>query len=157
MHPNADSIRKFYTAFQARDADGMNACYHADIVFSDPVFGTLRGNEVTSMWRMLCKRGKDLEIEFGDVRADDEKGSAHWEARYTFSRSARQVHNVIDASFIFQDGMIVRHRDRFNLWKWSSQAFGLLGILLGWTPLMQAAIRSEARRGLQNFIGKQTA
>lgn len=27
------------------------------------------------MWRMLCERGKDLVIQFGDVHADDEKAA----------------------------------------------------------------------------------
>lgn len=155
IHPNADLIINFYTAFQARDAKRMNACYHPEIIFSDPAFGTLTGQEATSMWSMLCERGKDLNIEFSDVHADDEKGSAHWEAWYTFSRSKRRVHNKIEASFIFLDGKIVRHRDSFNLWKWSSMALGPLGTFLGWTPFVRSAIRKEARRGLDGFIRKQ--
>ena len=69
MHPNAELIKTFYTAFQSRAADGMNACYRSDVVFSDPVFGTLRGQEVEFMWQMLCARGKDLKIEFGKIQA----------------------------------------------------------------------------------------
>jgi len=97
MHPNAELIKTFYTAFQSRAADGMNACYRSDVVFSDPVFGTLRGQEVESMWQMLCERGADLKIEFGNIQADDKAGNTHWEAWYTFSRSKRRVHNVIEA------------------------------------------------------------
>jgi ketosteroid isomerase-like protein len=155
MHQNADLIQKFYTSFQARDADGMNACYHTEVVFSDPAFGTLKGQEATAMWRMLCERGRDLDIQFGDVHADDEKGSARWEAWYTFSKSGRRVHNVIEASFAFQGGKIIRHADKFNLWKWSSMALGPLGAFLGWTPFVQSGIRTQARQGLEKFI--QTA
>ena len=154
MHPNAELIKSFYTAFQVRDADGMIACYHSDIIFSDPAFGTLRGPEVASMWRMLCERGKDLKVEFGNLQADDHAGSAHWEAWYTFSKSKRRVHNVIEASFVFQEGKMIRHTDRFNLWKWSSMALGPLGTFLGWTPFVQAGIRKEARRGLEAFMQK---
>ena len=152
MHQNAELIHKFYSSFQARDADGMNACYHTDAVFSDPAFGTLEGQEATSMWQMLCERGKDLDIEFSHVHADDEKGSAHWEAWYTFSKSGRRVHNMIDASFVFKDGKIIQHADKFNLWRWSSQALGLTGALLGWTPFLQSAIRKQARQGLEKFM-----
>lgn len=76
-HLNAELIKTFYTAFQERNADGMIACYHSDVIFSDPVFGTLRGLEATSMWRMLCERGKDLKIEYGNTHADEDTGSAH--------------------------------------------------------------------------------
>jgi hypothetical protein len=132
----------------------MNACYRSDVVFSDPVFGTLRGPEVTSMWHMLCERGKGLKIEFNNIQADEDTGSAHWEAWYTFSKSKRSVHNVIEASFVFQDGRISRHTDRFNLWGWSSMALGSLGAFLGWTPFVQSSIRKEARRGLDAFMQK---
>jgi len=152
MHSNAELIKTFYTAFQNRDADGMNACYRSEITFSDPVFGELHGMEVTSMWHMLCERGKDLKISFGNLRADEHTGSAHWEAWYTFSKSKRSVHNVIEAKFEFQNGLIISHTDRFNLWKWSSMALGPLGTFLGWTPFVQAGIRKEARRGLDSFI-----
>ncbi|MGD8405386.1 MAG: nuclear transport factor 2 family protein [Anaerolineales bacterium] len=152
MHPNVELIKSFYTAFQNRDADGMNACYSSDIIFSDPVFDTLRGPEATSMWRMLCERGKDLKIEFGDIQADEYTGSAHWEAWYTFSMSKRRVHNVIEAKFEFQDGVISRHTDRFNLWKWASMALGPLGTFLGWASFVQVGIRKEARSGLDKFM-----
>ena len=157
MHPNIDLIRKFYTFFQSRNADGMIACYHAEVVFSDPAFGILKGKEATSMWRMLCERGRDLDIQFGEIHADNEKGSARWEAWYTFSKSGHRVHNKINSNFVFQGGKIIRHTDRFNLWRWSSQALGPLGTFLGWTPFVQSAIRKEARRGLDHFIAKQTA
>jgi len=156
MHPNEELIKYFYTAFRSRDSAGMADCYSSDIVFSDPAFGTLRGAKVTSMWQMLCERGKDLKIEFSNVQADDLIGSAHWEAWYTFSKSRRTVHNVIEASFVFQDNKIIQHIDRFNLWRWSSMALGPLGTFLGWTPFVQAGIRKEALRGLDSFIKNNT-
>lgn len=126
----------------------MASCYAADAEFSDPVFQNLRGAEVPGMWRMLCERGTDLRIEFRDV---SDRG-AHWEAWYTFSATGRKVHNVIDATFEFENGLIRRHIDRFDLYGWSRQALGLKGILLGWTPLVQNAIRGQARRSLEKFL-----
>lgn len=41
MHPHTQLIQKFYTAFQTLDAHGMSACYHPNIVFTDPAFGRL--------------------------------------------------------------------------------------------------------------------
>src|ERR1700682_5724474 len=89
-HPNAALIERFYTAFARRDAPAMAACYTDDAHFSDPVFD-LTGAQVGAMWAMLCERGKDLRLEWRDVRADDITGSAHWEPRYTFSSTGRPV------------------------------------------------------------------
>jgi ketosteroid isomerase-like protein len=144
MHPNARLIETFYSSFQKRDAEGMIACYAPDVRFSDPVFHDLEGKRACSMWRMLCKRAKDLEIEFRDVQADDRTGSAHWEARYLFSATGRNVHNVIDAKFEFKDGKIIRHADTFDLWRWAGMALGTKGKLLGWLPPIKRAIHQKA-------------
>jgi ketosteroid isomerase-like protein len=149
---NAALIDRFYTAFAARDHEAMAACYAPDPSFSDPVFQDLRGPEVTAMWRMLCERGTDLDLSHSNVEADAERGSAHWDADYTFSATGRRVHNSIDANFRFRDGLISEHTDRFDLWAWSRQALGPVGVLLGWSPPVQGKIRSQARENLEKFM-----
>lgn len=150
MHANAELIHKFYSSFQQRDAKGMVACYHPDIVFSDPVFRDLSGERAGAMWRMLCARGKDLVVEFQDVRADETTGAAHWEAWYTFS-TGRKVRNIIDASFQFREGRILRPVDTFDLRDWAAQALGLTGRLLGGTSLLQNRTRAATMKGLEEF------
>jgi len=154
MHANQALIDRFYRAFQVRDAATMAACYHPQIEFSDPVFTGLRGPEAGAMWAMLCARATDLEITFGDVQADDARGRARWKARYTFTQTGRRVHNAIAAEFEFRDGLIVRHVDRFDFWRWSRQALGLTGLLLGWTPMVRNRVRTMARRGLEAHMRK---
>ena len=154
MNANEQLIQRFYAAFQQRDAATMVACYGPQVQFSDPVFTGLQGARAGAMWKMLCERGKDLKIEFRDVRADDKTGSAHWDAWYSFSATGRKVHNSIDASFEFAGGRIVRHTDRFDLHRWASQALGLPGMLLGWTPLLQNKIRAMAAKGLDDYLAK---
>jgi ketosteroid isomerase-like protein len=151
MNANEATITRFYEAFQKRDAATMAACYAPDVQFSDPVFPDLRGAQAGLMWKMLCERGKDLRLEFRDVRADATGGSAHWEAWYTFSATGRKVHNVIDASFAFRDGRIARHVDRFDLYRWSRQALGPAGLLLGWSPPLQNKVRAMAAKGLADY------
>lgn len=141
-------INRLYVAFSARDHETMARCYAADARFSDPVFTDLRGPEVGAMWRMLCRRATDLKIEFTDVQSAGDAGSAHWEAWYTYTANGRPVHNVIDATFTFRDGLIATHRDDFDLYRWTRQALGPTGLLLGWTPLVQQAIRRKAKRAL---------
>lgn len=158
MHPNRAVVEKFYSCFAARDWAGMAACYHPEAEFSDPVFTHLQGREVSDMWEMLCKRGKDLEIEFRVLRADDEGAAVHWDARYTFSGTGRRVLNSIDAEFELRDGRIVRHRDRFDLWRWTRMALGPKGVLLGWLPAVRNAVRAQAARSLAEFrAGKAPA
>ena len=152
---NQQLIQEFYESFQKGDVEKMIACYHSDIIFEDPAFGQLKGPEAGNMWRMLIERGKgNIEIVYSDVQADEKNGSAHWEAKYPFSKTGRKVHNKIDASFVFKDGKIIKHTDRFDLWKWSSMALGFPGKVLGWTPFMKNKIRQQSRGLLKKYMGK---
>jgi ketosteroid isomerase-like protein len=154
------TIAQLYAAFARLDADGMAACYAPDAVFEDEVF-TLQGRrEVAGMWRMLCEaaqaNGRDVwRLTWRDVRADAAQGSAHWDAHYRFSGTGRLVDNSIDAAFTFgPDGLILTHRDRFDFWRWSRQALGTPGTLLGWTPLLRAKVRGKARGNLDRFLAR---
>lgn len=147
-----DVIERFYEAFARRDAAAMNACYHQDVVFSDPVFQGLQGDRARAMWEMLCARAKDLRVEYRDIRVDGDTGRAHWEAWYSFAATGRPVHNVIDATFAFRDGLIVRHTDAFDLKAWAKQALKPPIGLLGGTGFVQSKIRAMADAGLRQYM-----
>ncbi|MCB9233271.1 MAG: nuclear transport factor 2 family protein [Bacteroidia bacterium] len=148
-------ITRFYEAFQVRDAAGMNACYHEDIVFTDPAFGTLKGDDARAMWTMLCQNATDLKVEFSNVELTNTGGKAHWEAWYTFSQTGRPVHNIIDAEFEFKDGKIIRHTDTFNLHKWAKQALGFKGWLLGGTGFFEKKLHEQTNGLLEKFKARQ--
>lgn len=154
MSTHAELIERFYTAFAERDAEAMIACYHPQLRFSDPVFVDLDAREAAGMWRMLCERATDFSLEFSDVQAEGDTGSAHWQARYLFSATGRMVHNIIDAEFRFADGKIIEHRDRFDFYRWSRQALGAPGLLLGWTSMIKNKVRGQARAGLDKYLAK---
>lgn len=145
-------IETFYRAFQTKDFKTMGDCYHPDAYFKDEAF-ELRGKEIAAMWHMLVSRGKDLTLEFS-VSEKAGNITAHWEPKYTFSQSGRYVHNIIDAEFEFKDGKIYHHRDRFNFWRWSRQAIGAPGYLLGWSDFFHNKVRATAGGSLKDFIKK---
>jgi hypothetical protein len=128
----------------------MGACYHPEVHFTDPLFD-LHGDQARLMWRMLCTRARDLQLEFNAVQADAGAGRAHWEARYTFTSTGRKVHNIIDARFAFRDGLIVRHEDNFDFARWARQALGLPGLLLGWTGFLKSKVRAQTGATLAAF------
>lgn len=144
-------IERFYTAFAAGDVETMASCYHEDARFSDPVFPDLDGkDEVMKMWRTLVGRSDDINIVLGDHAADDRGGTAHWTATYTFTTTGRPVVNEIDAAMVFRDGLIVDHKDSFDFWKWSRQALGTPGLLLGWSPMLKKKVQAQSAQLLQD-------
>ena len=146
-------IENFYRAFDNLDTESMIDCYHQDIKFEDPAFGVLKGEKAKNMWRMLCKsqKGKDFKVKASNIVYNNMKGTADWEAYYTFSKTGRKVHNVISAEFEFKDGKIINHFDQFDLYKWSKQALGLKGLLLGWTTFFKKKLNAQTNKLLSEF------
>ena len=147
-------IETFYTAFQNKDAETMVSCYHDEIIFCDPAFGELNGDDAKAMWRMLCRNSADLKIEFSNINASLKKGLVHWEAWYTFSKTGRKVHNIVDADFEFRNSKIIKHTDTFNLHKWASQAMGWKGKLLGGTNFFKNKLQKQTNKLLNDFKEK---
>jgi hypothetical protein len=73
-------------------------------------------------------------------------------ATYTFSGTGRKVVNVVDSRFEFKDGKIVSERDDFGFWKWSRQALGWKGWILGWMPRLLQTVQERAKGNLDKFI-----
>ncbi|MBX2971716.1 MAG: nuclear transport factor 2 family protein [Flavobacteriales bacterium] len=145
-------LERFYSAFAQRDWSAMGACYHEEARFSDPVFPGLDAKGARAMWRMLLTSGTDLRITYKILEENATGGKVRWEAWYTFSRTGRPVHNIITSTFSLKDGLILVQQDRFNLWKWSRQALGTTGLLLGWSPIVRGKVRSAAAAGLKKAM-----
>jgi ketosteroid isomerase-like protein len=147
-------VRSFYEAFKRRDGEAMAELYAPDARFEDPAF-SLDGRGAGEMWRMLTTRGKDLQLDYRVLSVAGEEAVVNWIARYTFSATGRKVVNDITAEITVRAGRIAAHTDRFDFWRWASQALGPVGVLLGWTPLLRKKVRAEAARSLAAFRDKR--
>jgi hypothetical protein len=160
-NPNAQTIRRLYDAFAKLDAETMATCYAADAHFDDEAFSLRGAREVGGMWKMLCDatkaRGAAVwKLDYRDVQADGTSGSAHWDAHYLFSSTGRLVDNAIDSRFAFTpQGLIASQRDRFDFWRWSRQALGAPGLLLGWSPMLRNKVRATAAKNLAVFLERK--
>lgn len=151
---NTQVIEKFYEAFSCKDFKTMNECYSANIVFSDPVFGFLEGEEVRKMWEMLCKNANDFSLTYNNITdIDQEYLTCNWTATYTYSATGRKVVNKIKAFMRINDGLITEHSDAFRLSSWLGQAYGWKGKLFGWTNFMKRKVQKGARKNLNRFMG----
>lgn len=156
MQTNEEVINRFYSAFQKLDYQTMNDCYSEDIVFNDPVFGILRGEEAKWMWEMLCKNAKDFSLTFSNIQPiDEEYATCNWVATYTFSKTGNKVVNKIKAFMKLKDGKIIEHSDAFRLSTWIGQALGWKGKLFGWMGWMKRKVQKGARKNLIGFIDKK--
>lgn len=150
---NKALLNKFYTSFIKGDSKAMAECYHKDILFRDPVFGTLKGARAGKMWEMLLfSKKEDLKVSYKIARVSDKKGKVNWIAEYHFGKNNRKVINNVSAEFKFKEGKIIEHIDTFSLWRWSKQAMGATGYMIGWTPLMKNKIQKSLNKKLDYYI-----
>ena len=95
---NGELVQRFYSAFQKLDYATMQDCYDDEVIFQDPAFGVLNGEEAKLMWEMLAKNAKNFSLVFSDINAEDEEYiTCKWVATYTFSATGRKVVNRIKA------------------------------------------------------------
>lgn len=147
---------RFFEAFMVRDHYTMGLLYAEHATFSDPVFPLLNARGARVMWKMLLTRAEDLGIEVKVIEDSPAHASVDWVAHYTFGATGRPVVNRVHTEMALSNGRIVRQVDTFNLWRWSRQALGARGWLLGWTPLVRDRIRAQAAHSLREFARKST-
>jgi ketosteroid isomerase-like protein len=158
MNDNKQVIERFYSAFQKLDYKTMQDCCSEDIIFSDPVFLILKGDEVKAMWEMLCRNAKDFSMTFSTIELlDEEYATCQWVASYTFSKTGKKVVNPIKAFMRLKDGKIIEHSDAFRLSAWVAQALGWKGVWFGWTGFMKRAVQKNARKSLGKFMAGKAA
>ncbi|NNE31005.1 MAG: nuclear transport factor 2 family protein [Winogradskyella sp.] len=150
-------IKRFYNAFDQLDANTMVACYHKDVVFEDPAFGVLEGDRARAMWQMLCEnqKDKDFKVNVYNIKVSDTEGTAQWEAFYIFSKTGKKIHNKINATFEFKDGLIIKHTDKFSLHKWATQAFGVTGFIMGKTHFFKSKLNHQTNHLVDKYIQKK--
>jgi ketosteroid isomerase-like protein len=146
MHPNVTLLERFYRGIQDADITAVRACYAPNVVYSDPVFGELRGERAIAMWDMFFAREDPPRVTYGDLAADDLSGSGRWEASYVFSKTGRPVRNAITSQFRFAEHRIVEQRDSFSVHRWAAMALGPVGRLAGWSPPLRWAVHKETVR-----------
>ena len=155
MTPNEQLIMAFYQSFQNKDYKAMQDFYADTAIFNDEVFINLNANQVRAMWEMFCIKGKNLHLNFSNIHADENNGTAQWIAAYTFSKTNRKVTNPIQANFTFANGKIIKHTDTFNFYKWARQALGIKGLLFGWTSFLKNKVRKEGEKNLMKYMNSK--
>jgi ketosteroid isomerase-like protein len=147
-HENAEIITAFYTALSRADTPAMLALYAPNAQFEDPMFGLLEGRQSRAMWRMLTRSGQNVAVTLSNVQANDTDGSVHVDSEFVFPQTGRTVNNHVDASFKFEAGRIVYHKEDYDLHAWIQMALGVPTV----TPELEAQFRGQFQGGLAQML-----
>ncbi len=142
---------RFYDAFMVRDHYTMGLLYANHATFRDPVFPRLTAQGARLMWQMLLSEAEDLAIDVNVIEDTPDRARVDWTARYTFTPTKRWVVNRVHTEMVVAAGKIVQQVDDFSFWRWSGQALGWRGWLLGATPLVRDKVQRQAAKSLKEF------
>ncbi|MGJ7031405.1 nuclear transport factor 2 family protein [Niabella hirudinis] len=149
---NIEIIGSFFAAFGNRDHQAMNALYTDDIVYSDPLFGMLEGQEVRDKWEMICRGLRDFRLTvIKTEEIDQEYATCLWKATWYSSRSKKTIVFEVKSFMRFGGGKIIEHSDGFSLTKWIARTYGLKGQFFGWLNFMKRKVQQEHRQQLGRF------
>ncbi len=147
---NRATLERAFTAMGRRDSATMVAAYAPDATFNDPVFGSLSGSSVRTMWTKRLAQYPDFAATIDALDATDKGGTVRWTARYTSPTTQQQVVVETTSEITMRDGRIVRQNDTFDFALWAKQAEG--GVIGGMAQsrltraLAQRLVQAEARR-----------
>jgi SnoaL-like domain len=152
-------IRKFYADLEQGRAEACIEQLSAEATFEDPIFGKVAAGEVPSLIRFLCANpspGRRFEVHEVQIH-DHERATLRWTAHYIFPTTGRAVANQIETPMSFRDNRIASYADRFDLWRWMGMALGPVGVLFGWTPILQEKVRSTVHSRFVKFKQSQSS
>jgi len=155
MHPNGLLLRRLFTALDDHDHQTMAECYDEAASFRDIAFDLTGKPAIHAMWQMICAN-TDIRATFEVLDADHAGGRVALVDHYTFTDTQFKVRNVIDSTFVFQNGLIVEHRDQCDARAWAAMAFhgGIRGFLAGRFRFVRSR---AAQRKLNAFRGRVIA
>lgn len=151
---NEKKIKKFYKAFENGNVEKMLSFYDDDIEFEDPAIGKIKGDIAKYWWQFLCENSVNLSIDIEEIKADDERGIAIWTNNYTVEETGNAVALDIVSKFYFEDGLIVKHVDEYDIKSFVKQAFGSAAGLVGGSFLVKKTVRSQSKKYLKKYMNQ---
>lgn len=142
-------VDRFFEALRRADDAVINACYHPQISYSDPLFEDLRGARVALRWRLLLREAQSFSLEHELVFADERKVQVQWTVDYALK--GKKIRLPILSTLAIWDNLIVRQVDEYEFWQYSRQAQGFAGLLLGGIEPFQQLVKRRARSDLERF------
>ncbi|MFT3903957.1 MAG: nuclear transport factor 2 family protein [Niabella sp.] len=149
---NKELIAHFFNAFARLDHEEMNNCLSSEVMFSEPLFGILQGDDVSNLNRMKCARLKDFKLKVQQVEElDDEYLTCSWVVDYCHADTGSRVVMPIKSFLRVIDGKITEYSDAYRLSTWLAKVHGVTGVLFGWTGTMKKRAMKKYAVRLANF------
>ena len=125
-------VRRFETAFNEQDVDGLVACFTDGATYTDTFFGPHTGHPaLRAMFGRMFREGRDYVWRMDTLVEDARHAAAEWSFGYVVTdavpRSAgRRVRFRGMSLFVVDDGRIADYREYFDE--------GLALLQLGFAP-----------------------
>lgn len=151
MSIHVNIVKEFYEALSTGDFHAIQSFYSPEATYQDEIV-TLKGNEVFSHWFMMCREDFKTKAELIEIKENQNIVTTKWTIDYLLVPTGRRIFLEEEGYFYFNDGVIAAHRDKFDIYSFTKQGFGMLGYLIGWTSWAQNRLRKQAKKTILTHI-----
>jgi hypothetical protein len=145
-------LHRYQQAFSQGSIESIKRCYASDVIYFDPLYGYLHGDQVGYMWASKFAEFATYTISTGELA---DQGDGYYNMKYDIaytSRSQMSIKMAVQCFFKIDDERIVEQSEAFSVHELLRQERGLIGHLMGWNRMMQQSRKNKARRMLLNFM-----
>lgn len=153
MDKNKPIVEEFFNAFSVGQVDKMLKLLDENIIYNDPIFGVLNGEEVRDMWMFKCNYLKDFSLTINAIdELDEEYATCNWTAKFFRNQTGHYLTMNIKSYLKIDNGKITEQSDAYKLSDWLAKVYGLKGRLFGWTGVMKKNEQIKYRGLLEKYV-----
>jgi len=144
---NTEKVKEFYEALSRNDYEALIRLYHPDATYTDELF-SFKGKEIHALWYAATRPAMKLEVECLAIEEVNDRVQTKWKMGYTLDVINSRIELEEIGIFVFEGEKIMEHSDEYNFREWCTQAFGIIGTLLGWSSWLRNRVRKQARKSV---------
>lgn len=121
----------------------LRSLYHPKAEYMDELF-SLKYREILALWYSCMLPEMKLEVKVKSIEQFKDVVVTKWTISYTISSINRRITLDEIGRFEFEDGLIIRHTDKYSFHSWCTQALGVAGMLASWSKWLRSKVRNQA-------------
>jgi ketosteroid isomerase-like protein len=131
--PRIEHFLSFYNGLSSQNMQQLADVYHPDVVFIDPVHEIHGRNALHQYFNHVYARLRHCEFAGQDKMERGEQGFFSWQMRFTHPAIGNGKMIVVAGCSVlrWQDGLVVYHRDYYDLDEMVYQHLPCLGWVTG--------------------------
>ncbi len=155
MSNQLELVKDYYQALNNGDYKKLSKLYHKKASYNDPIF-SFQGKEILALWYTSTRPEMNMKAVIHAIEEEKDVVKTEWTVSYTIPTLKKRISLNEIGVFRFEENKIIAHSDDYSFYDWCKQAFGLIGVVFGWSNWLKQKVQRQARKSvLANLYAAQ--